>query len=63
MTRDLSIEERTPSRADYLRRDEEAAGKMVQQRYLLQEDVKTIVEQAGQHWDWTMSAKTNQAAN
>ena len=26
---------------------------------LLQEDVKAIVEAAGEHWDWTMSARTN----
>lgn len=52
----LSIEERYPSRADYLHRIEQAAGRQVKDRYLLQEDVKPIVEAAGQHWDWLMSA-------
>jgi hypothetical protein len=52
----LSVEERYTGRADYVRRVEEAAKKLVQERYLLQEDVPTIVEAAGQHWDWTMNA-------
>jgi len=38
-----------------VRRVEEAARKLVQERYLLQEDVAPIVEAAGQHWDWTMA--------
>ena len=58
-----SVEERYPDRADYTRRVEEAANTLVQQGYLLQEDVKPIVEDAAKHWDWTMSAKTSQAAN
>jgi hypothetical protein len=53
-----SVEERYPSRADYQRRVEETANKMVKQGYLLQEDVKQIVDDAGKHWDWTMSART-----
>jgi hypothetical protein len=57
----LSIEERYPSRADYVRRVEEVANRLAQQRYLLQSDVKTIAEDAGKHWDWSTSA--NQAAN
>lgn len=55
----LSVEERYPSRADYTHRVEEAANKLAEQGYLLQEDVKTIVENAGEHWDWTMSARTS----
>jgi hypothetical protein len=51
----LSVEERYNSRADYVHRVEEAAKKLVQERYLLQEDVPAIVEAAGQHWDWTMT--------
>ncbi len=50
----LSIEERYPSRAEYLKRVEEAANKLVQERYILAEDVKPIVEAAGQHWDYLM---------
>jgi alpha/beta hydrolase family protein len=51
----LSVEERYGTRAEYVRRVEEAAKKLVQERYLLQEDVAPIVEAAGQHWDWTMA--------
>jgi len=58
-----SIEERYSSRADYVRRVEEAATKLAQERYLLQEDIKTIVEDAGKHWDWAMGNRTTQAAN
>ena len=57
----LSIEERYPNRADYLRRVEEAANRLVQERYVLPEHVKTIVEEAGQHWDWMMSQTTASA--
>jgi hypothetical protein len=52
----LSVEERYSSRADYVHRVEEAGKKLVQERYLLQEDVAPIVEAAGQHWDWTMTS-------
>jgi hypothetical protein len=52
----LSVEERYSSRTDYVQRVEEAAKKLVQERYLLQEDVAAIVEAAGQHWDWTMNS-------
>ena len=54
-----SVEERYSSRADYVRRVTEVANRMAQERYLLPEDVKAIVEAAGEHWDWTMSARTN----
>jgi len=50
-----SIEERYSGRADYLRRVEEAANKLAGERYLLQEQVKRIVDAAGQHWDWMMT--------
>ena len=59
----LSVEERYSSRADYVRRVEEAANKLVKERFLLQEDVKPIVEAAGQHWDWTMSAAATVSQN
>ncbi len=59
-----SVEERYSSRADYVRRAEEVANRLVRERYLLQEDVEAIVEAAGEHWDWTMSARTiNQDSN
>ena len=54
-----SVEERYSSRADYMRRVEEVAIRLVQEGYMIQEDVKTVVEAAGKHWDWTMSARTN----
>ncbi len=54
-----SVEERYSSRADYVRRVEEVANRLAQERQLLQEDVKTIAETAGEHWDWTMSARTD----
>jgi len=50
----LSIEERYAGRADYLRRVGEAANRLVEERYLLQEQVKPIVEASGQHWDYMM---------
>ena len=52
----LSVEERYGTRADYVRRVEEAAKKLVQERYLLEEDVAPIVAAAGQHWDWTIAS-------
>jgi hypothetical protein len=52
----LSVEERYGTRAEYVRRVEESAKKLVQERYLLQEDVSPIVEAAGQHWDWSMAS-------
>lgn len=51
----LSVEERYSNREDYQRKVEAAANKLAQQRYLLAEHVKTIVQKAGEHWDWTMS--------
>ena len=54
----LSVEERYGSRAEYVRRVEAVANKLVQDRYLLQEDVAAIVQAAGQHWDWTMAPAT-----
>jgi len=54
----LSVEERYGTRAEYMHRVEEAANRLVRERYLLQEDVKSIVDAAGQHWDWTMGPVT-----
>ncbi len=58
----LSLEERYTSRADYLKRIEDAANKMAADRYVLKEDVPTIVKAAGEHWDWTMGATFNKAS-
>lgn len=59
----LSIEERYSGREDYLRRVQAAANALAKEGYLLQDDVKPIVDEAGKHWDWTMSALTSRTAN
>jgi Alpha/beta hydrolase domain len=56
----LSIEERYSNREDYLRRIEEAARRLAQERYLLPDDVQNIVVAAGKNWDWTMTAGISQ---
>ncbi|MBZ5643338.1 MAG: hypothetical protein LAO19_11305 [Acidobacteriia bacterium] len=58
----LSLEERYQSRADYLKRIEDAANALAQQRYLLPEDVPTVVKAAGEHWDWTFNNTVNKAS-
>jgi alpha/beta hydrolase family protein len=47
----LSIEERYVSKEDYLGRVKQAAEALVQQGYLLAEDLPTITEQASQRYD------------
>jgi hypothetical protein len=47
----LSIEERYVSKEDYLRRVKQAAEILVQQGYLLAEDLPTVTEQASQRYD------------
>ena len=54
----LSVEERYTSRTDYQKKVEEYANKLVQQRLLLAEEVKPIVDRAGEHWDWTMGDRS-----
>jgi hypothetical protein len=46
-----SIEERYASKADYLRQVQQAAEALVQQGYLLAEDLPTVAEQAAQRYD------------
>ncbi len=46
-----SIEERYATKGDYLRRVRQAAETLVQQGYLLAEDVPTVTEQAAQRYD------------
>ncbi|RPI53578.1 MAG: hypothetical protein EHM55_13420 [Acidobacteria bacterium] len=46
-----SMEERYPSREHYLAQVTAAAKELVQQGYLLDEDVNTLVERAGRHWN------------
>ena len=46
-----SIEERYPSKEDYLRLVKQAAEELVQQGYLLAEDLPTVTAQASQRYD------------
>ena len=46
-----SIEERYPSREDYLERVEQVANDLVSQCYMLAEDLQTVAQQAGQRYD------------
>ncbi|MBI3330183.1 MAG: hypothetical protein HYZ81_26175, partial [Nitrospinae bacterium] len=46
-----SIEERYPSKEDYLRRVKQAAEALVKQGYLLAEDLPTVTDQASQRYD------------
>ena len=57
-----SVAERYASRADYLGRVTEAALALVEDRYLLAEDLAPILAQAGRHWDYLMEedARENQ---
>ncbi len=48
----LSIEERYASKEQYLELVEQAARKLVDQRYLLEEDLVTITGQAAEHYDF-----------
>ena len=60
-----SVAERYGTKAEYLRKVQEAAAKLAQERFVLREDVPALVEEAGQHWDFVMGAAgstTSQAA-
>ena len=50
----LSIEERYPSRDQYLKQVQDAAASLVKDGYVLAEDVPAIVTHAGDHWDLLM---------
>ena len=47
----LSIDERYPSRDQYLKQVQEAAASLVKEGYVLAEDVPAIVKHSGDHWD------------
>ena len=51
-----SIEERYPSRADYLARVRAAAQRLAAARHMLEEDVDAVVERAGRLWDFIARA-------
>lgn len=50
----LSITERYRTKADYLKKVEDAAKTLVTEHYVLQEDVQPIVNRAAAHWDYVM---------
>lgn len=50
----LSIEERYSSRTDYLKRIEASAKKLAAERFILEDQVAPLVEEAGKHWDYFM---------
>lgn len=50
-----SIEERYQSRDHYLGLVTKAARDLIQQGYLLEEDLPTLLERAGRHWDYLSS--------
>jgi hypothetical protein len=52
-----SIEERYRSRQDYLDRVQQAAQDLLRQRYLLPDDIPSILHRAGQTWDAIMAGK------
>jgi hypothetical protein len=54
-----SVAERYSGRGDYLQRIEDAARRLVDERYVLASDVGAIVERAGRHWDLLMPAATS----
>jgi hypothetical protein len=60
-TRDprVSIVERYQTRAEYLKKVQEAAGKLAADRYVLQGDVAAMVQEAGAHWDAVMGTATS----
>ena len=58
----LSIEERYSSRDDYPHLVQAAADLLAKDRYLLPDDVNALVNDAGKHWDWTVSALTSSSA-
>ena len=49
-----SVEERYSSRAEYLRRSAEAARLLVEEGYLLREDLQRVVGGGAALWDWLM---------
>ena len=49
-----SIEERYPSREDYLGRVSEAAVQLASEGYLLEADVAEVLRRAASHWDYLM---------
>jgi hypothetical protein len=53
-----SIAERYGTRADYLKKIQESSQRLAKERYILQDDVPTIAQEAGRHWDFLMTPAT-----
>ena len=51
------------SRDDYVRHVQAAADALVKGRYMRAEDGKSVVDNAGKAWDWTMSTLTSRTSN
>jgi hypothetical protein len=55
-----SIEERYKGRDDYLQRIRAAAGALVKERFILEQDVDDVVQRATRHWEYaTRTTQTN----
>jgi Alpha/beta hydrolase domain len=54
-----SVEERYASREDYLKRIEAAAESLVEQRYLLEQDVPRLRDRAGEEWNYIHNTPGN----
>ena len=52
-----SIEERYKDRDEYLAKVSAAATKLIEQGYLLPDDMPRIMKEAGERWDWATSPK------
>jgi hypothetical protein len=50
----MSIADRYPSREEYLKRFSDASRKLVEERYLLEEDIDALVTRAGEEWDYIL---------
>lgn len=59
----LSIAERYSSRQEYLGLVAEAAMPLIEQGYLLDEDLPKILQRASQHWNYRISADPDQHAS
>jgi hypothetical protein len=57
--RRLSIEERYPSRAAYEKQISDAAQQLIRDRYIVAEDLPTLVSRAMQQWDAVMRSRTS----
>jgi hypothetical protein len=58
-----SIEERYSNKDAYLRRTRTAAMELVKGRYVLEEDVESIMTRAADHWDWATGTTPSRAGS